>query len=60
MVQAGDLWERIVSILSPVLPRDSSPRSGKAVPPAEIAARVGLHEASVRRILCDLGTPAGL
>ena len=58
-VQAGDLWERMLASCPPshreVLRLKREGRTS-----AEIAARVGLHEASVRRILCDLARRLGI
>lgn len=53
VVQARELWEQMVSICPPAH-RDllELKRQGHGL--AEIAARTGLHESSVRRILYDL------
>ena len=48
--QANDLWDRMLDLLPPEHhPILALRREG--VPLAEIAARTGLHEGSVRRIL---------
>jgi len=58
VVQAGDLWERIVATCPPSY-REVLHLRREGLTSAEIAARVGLHEASVRRILCDLARRLG-
>src|SRR5262249_36643064 len=57
-LQADDVWQRLLSSCAPShrgilnLKRDGGTS-------AEIAARLGLHESSVRRILCDLSRRLG-
>jgi len=59
VVQADDLWDRIVASCPPSY-REILLLKREGRTSAEIAARVGLHEASVRRILCDLARRLGL
>jgi RNA polymerase sigma factor (sigma-70 family) len=58
-VQAGDLWERMLATCPPSH-RDVLRLKREGLTSAEIADRVGLHEASVRRILCDLARRLGV
>jgi RNA polymerase sigma-70 factor (ECF subfamily) len=53
VAEADELWERIVRLCPPAH-REILRLKRQGVPPAEIAARVGLHEGSVRRILYEL------
>jgi RNA polymerase sigma-70 factor (ECF subfamily) len=57
--QAGDLWERMLASCPPSH-RDVLLLKREGLTSAEIADRVGLHEASVRRILCDLARRLGV
>ena len=50
MAQAGDLWRRIVSLCPPAH-REILQLKRDGALTAEVAARTGLHEGSVRRIL---------
>lgn len=58
LVQAGDLWDRIVASCPPSY-REILLLKREGLTSAEIAARVGFHEASVRRVLCDLARRLG-
>jgi RNA polymerase sigma-70 factor (ECF subfamily) len=53
LVQADDLWELLLGLCPPAH-RDLLRLKRQGFPLAEIAARTGLHESSVRRILYDL------
>lgn len=53
VVHADDLWQRIQSLCPPAH-RTILELKRQGLPLAEIAARSGLHEGSVRRILYDL------
>ena len=53
VAQAGELWERLVDLCPPAH-RELLRLKRQGLPLAEIAARTGLHEGSVRRILYDL------
>jgi RNA polymerase sigma factor (sigma-70 family) len=53
VAQADELWERMVE-LCPLAHRELLRLKREGLPLAEIAARTGLHESSVRRILYDL------
>jgi len=53
VAEADELWERIVHHCPPTH-REVLRLKRHGVPPTEIAARVGLHEGSVRRILYEL------
>jgi RNA polymerase sigma-70 factor (ECF subfamily) len=53
VVQAGDLWELVLSLCPPAH-HELLRLKQQGVPLAEIAARTGLHESSVRRVLYDL------
>lgn len=57
-VQASDLWERMVTACPPAY-REILLLKREGLTSVEIAARVGLHEASVRRVLCDLARRIG-
>lgn len=59
LAQAGDLWECMMASCPPAH-RGVLLLRREGYTSAEIAARVGLHEASVRRILCDLARRLGL
>jgi RNA polymerase sigma factor (sigma-70 family) len=53
MVQADELWQRMMQLCPPAH-RELLRLKREGHPLAEIAARTGLHESSVRRILYDL------
>jgi RNA polymerase sigma factor (sigma-70 family) len=53
VVQADDAWEQMLA-LCPAAHRELLRLKRHGLPLAEIAARTGLHESSVRRILYDL------
>ena len=53
VVQADELWEEMLALCSPAH-RELLALKRQGVPLAEIAARTGLHQSSVRRILYDL------
>jgi RNA polymerase sigma factor (sigma-70 family) len=53
VLQADELWQRMLSLCSPVQAEALRLRR-EGFPAAEIAARTGLHEGSVRRIFVDL------
>lgn len=53
VVQAADLWERMLALCPPAH-HELLRLKQRGFPLAEIAARSGLHESSVRRILYDL------
>ncbi len=53
VAQAQELWERMLAICPPPH-RDILKLKRQALSLSEIAARVGLHEGSVRRILYDV------
>lgn len=53
IAQADELWESILDDCPPNH-REILHLKREGLPPAEIAARVGLHEGSVRRIIYDL------
>ena len=52
-VQAEDLWERMLALCPPGH-HDLLRLKRQGLPLAEIAARTGLHEGSVRRVLRQL------
>jgi RNA polymerase sigma factor (sigma-70 family) len=58
VVQASDLWERMLASCPPSH-RKILLLKREGLTSAEIAARVGLHEGSVRRVLCDLARRLG-
>jgi RNA polymerase sigma factor (sigma-70 family) len=58
-VLAGELWERMLAACPPAH-REVLVLKREGLTSAEIAARVGLHEGSVRRILCDLARRLGV
>ena len=51
-LQADDVWQRLLSSCTPSH-REILELKREGLTSAEIAARVGFHESSVRRILCD-------
>jgi RNA polymerase sigma-70 factor (ECF subfamily) len=53
VVQGQELWEQILALCPPGH-RDILRQKRQGLPLAEIAARAGLHEGSVRRILYDV------
>jgi RNA polymerase sigma-70 factor (ECF subfamily) len=53
MAEADELWEEMLALCPPAH-RELLRLKRQGVPLAEIAARTGLHESSVRRILYDL------
>jgi len=53
IVQGDELWQELLSLCPPEH-RDVLRLKREGAASAEIAARTGLHEGSVRRILCDL------
>jgi RNA polymerase sigma-70 factor (ECF subfamily) len=53
VAQADELWEEMLALCPPAH-RELLTLKRQGVPLAEIAARTGLHESSVRRILYDL------
>jgi RNA polymerase sigma-70 factor (ECF subfamily) len=53
IAQANDLWDRMLAICPPVH-HELLQYKRQGLPLAEIAARTGLHEGSVRRILRQL------
>jgi RNA polymerase sigma-70 factor (ECF subfamily) len=53
IVQAQELWEQLWALCPPAH-RELLQLKRQGMPLAEIAARTGLHESSVRRILYDL------
>jgi hypothetical protein len=53
VVQAEDLWEQMLALCPPAH-HELLRLKQRGLPVAEIAARSGLHESSVRRILYDL------
>lgn len=53
VVQADELWERMLS-LCPTAHLDLLLLKRQGLSPAEIAARTGLHDSSVRRILAEV------
>jgi RNA polymerase sigma-70 factor (ECF subfamily) len=53
LVQADELWELLVGLCPPAH-RNLLRLKRQGFPLAEIAARTGLHESSVRRILYEL------
>src|SRR5262249_47168878 len=53
VAQAEDLWATLMSLCPPAH-REILELKGQGVPLGEIAARTGLHESSVRRILYEL------
>ena len=53
VVQADELWEKVLALCPPAH-RELLRLKKEGLPLAEIAARTGLHESSVRRILYDL------
>jgi len=53
IAQADELWEQILALCPPAH-RELLRLRRQGVPLAEIAARTGLHQSSVRRILYDL------
>jgi RNA polymerase sigma-70 factor (ECF subfamily) len=53
VVQARDLWERLLALCPPAH-RGLLELKRQGLPLADIAARTGLHPSSVRRILYDL------
>ena len=52
-MQAGDVWAQLLA-LCPQSHRELLRLKRQGYPLAEIAARTGLHESSIRRILYDL------
>ena len=54
LVQADELWDRLTALCPPAH-RELLRLKRQGFGLAEIAARTGLHEGSVRRILYDLG-----
>lgn len=54
VVRADELWQEMLD-LCPAEHRDVLRLKREGLRSPEIAARTGLHEGSVRRILCDLG-----
>ncbi len=53
VAQADELWETLMKLCAPAH-REILLLKQQGLPVAEIAARVGMHEGSVRRILYDL------
>jgi len=53
LVQANELWEEMLALCPPAH-RELLALKRQGIPLAEIAARTGLHQSSVRRILYDL------
>ena len=53
VVQADELWQEMVELCPPEH-REVLRLKREGALTAEVAARAGLHEGSVRRILCDL------
>jgi RNA polymerase sigma-70 factor (ECF subfamily) len=53
VLAADELWEQILEICPPEH-RELLQLKRQGVPNSEVAARTGLHEGSVRRILCEL------
>jgi RNA polymerase sigma-70 factor (ECF subfamily) len=53
LVQADELWDKLM-MLCPPAHREILKLKQQGLPLSEIAARVGMHEGSVRRILYDL------
>lgn len=53
LAQAKELWERLLALCPPAH-RELLRLKQQGFPLAEVAARTGLHEGSVRRILYDL------
>jgi RNA polymerase sigma-70 factor (ECF subfamily) len=53
IAQADELWQQMLALCPPAH-RDLLHLKRQGLPLAEIAARTGLHESSVRRILYDL------
>jgi RNA polymerase sigma factor (sigma-70 family) len=53
VVQADDLWEQLLALCPPDH-HELLRLKQQGLPLAEIGARTGLHESSVRRILYDL------
>jgi RNA polymerase sigma factor (sigma-70 family) len=53
VVQADELWEQVLALCPPAH-RELLRLKKEGLPLADIAARTGLHESSVRRILYDL------
>jgi RNA polymerase sigma factor (sigma-70 family) len=53
VAQAAELWQQMLTLCPPAH-RELLRLKRQGVPLAEIAARTGLHESSVRRILYDL------
>jgi RNA polymerase sigma-70 factor (ECF subfamily) len=53
VVQADELWQQILDLCPPEH-RELLRLKREGAPTSEIAARTGLHEGSVRRILCTL------
>jgi RNA polymerase sigma-70 factor (ECF subfamily) len=53
VVQAEDLWEQMLALCPPAH-HELLRQKQRGLPLSEIAARSGLHESSVRRILYDL------
>ncbi len=53
VAQADELWSTLMSLCPPAH-REILELKGQGVPLGEIAARTGLHESSVRRILYEL------
>lgn len=57
-LQADDVWQRLLSSCTPSH-REILKLKREGVTSAEIAARVGFHESSVRKILCNLSRRLG-
>src|SRR5262249_32308164 len=53
VAQAAELWTMLLELCPPAH-RTILELKGQGIPLAQIAARTGLHESSVRRILYDL------
>src|SRR4051812_2687181 len=57
-LQAAELWERMLASCPPAH-REILLLKRSGLSSTEIAARVGMHEGSVRRVLCDLARRLG-